>query len=59
VRAACHRRGALVGIGGHYPNVARHLPPLVITRELALKGVEVFMESVREVAKKGPGPFPG
>jgi 4-aminobutyrate aminotransferase-like enzyme len=27
--------------------VARFLPPLVITRELLLTGVEIFVESVR------------
>jgi len=49
VRAACHKRGVLIEIGGHYFNVARFLPPLVITEELAKKGVEVFIEAVREV----------
>ncbi|MFB3855286.1 MAG: aspartate aminotransferase family protein [Vicinamibacterales bacterium] len=51
VRTACHRRGVLFEIGGHYSNVARFLPPLVITRELALRGVDVFAEAVREVER--------
>jgi diaminobutyrate-2-oxoglutarate transaminase len=51
VRTACHRRGLMIEIGGHYDNVARFLPPLVITEELATKGVEVFVDSVDEVEK--------
>jgi diaminobutyrate-2-oxoglutarate transaminase len=49
VRTLCHQRGLLIEIGGHYSNVARFLPPLVITEELAGKGVEVFIDSVRDV----------
>lgn len=49
VRNLCHRRGLLMEIGGHYFNVARFLPPLIITKDLALKGVEVFADSVREI----------
>ena len=33
VRAECHRRGLLVEIGGHYDNVVRFLPPLVIEKD--------------------------
>jgi diaminobutyrate-2-oxoglutarate transaminase len=49
VRTLCHQRGVLIEIGGHYFNVARFLPPLVITEELARKGIEVFADSVREL----------
>jgi len=49
VRSACHRRGLLIEIGGHYNNVARFLPPLVLTDELAEKGLAIFMDSVQEV----------
>jgi diaminobutyrate-2-oxoglutarate transaminase len=49
VRSACHRRGLLIEIGGHYNNVARFLPPLVLTEELAQRGVAVFADVVREV----------
>jgi diaminobutyrate-2-oxoglutarate transaminase len=51
VRTLCHQHGVLIEIGGHYFNVARFLPPLVITDELATKGVEIFAEAVREVAR--------
>jgi diaminobutyrate-2-oxoglutarate transaminase len=49
LRSLCHQRGVLIEVGGHYFNVARFLPPLVLTEELARKGVEIFMESVREL----------
>ena len=51
VRTLCHRKGVLIEIGGHYFNVARFLPPLVITEELAVKGVEIFIDSVMEAEK--------
>jgi len=51
VRRLCHRRGLLVEIGGHYFNVIRFLPPLVLTEELAIKGIEIFEDAVREVGK--------
>jgi len=51
VRTLCHRRGVLIEIGGHYFNVARFLPPLVVTEELARKGVDVFFEAVKELEK--------
>jgi diaminobutyrate-2-oxoglutarate transaminase len=49
VRTLCHQRGLLIEIGGHYFNVARFLPPLVLTEELAKKGIEIFADSVREI----------
>ncbi len=51
VRTKCFERGLLIEIGGHYFNVARFLPPLVLTEELAQKGVALFAEAVREVEK--------
>jgi len=51
VRTACHRRGLMIEIGGHYNNVARFLPPLVLTDDLAEKGLSIFMDSVREVER--------
>jgi len=50
-RTLCHRRGLLIEIGGHYSNVARFLPPLVITEELAKKGIEIFANSVGEMER--------
>jgi diaminobutyrate-2-oxoglutarate transaminase len=53
VRTECHGRGLLIEIGGHYDNVARFLPPLILTDDLAGKGVEIFAEAVREVERSG------
>ena len=50
VRGFCHKHGLLIEVGGHYDNVARFLPPLVVTRDLAEKGLEVFAEAVRQAA---------
>ncbi len=47
IRTFCHRNGLLIEIGGHYNNVARFLPPLVLTEDLARKGVEIFADAVR------------
>ena len=52
VRKLCHQRGLLIEIGGHYFNVARFLPPLIITEELVKKGFEIFADSVKDVEKK-------
>jgi diaminobutyrate-2-oxoglutarate transaminase len=51
VRAECHRRGLLVEIGGHYDNVVRFLPPLVLTQDLALKGIEIFEAALASVLR--------
>jgi len=51
VRRVCHRNGLLVEIGGHYSNVIRFLPPLVLTEELARKGIEIFEDALKTVAK--------
>jgi diaminobutyrate-2-oxoglutarate transaminase len=49
VRTICHQNGLLIEIGGHYDNVARFLPPLVLTEELAKKGTDIFASAVEEV----------
>lgn len=47
IRTECFRRGVIIEVGGHYGNVARFLPPLVISRKLLTTGTEIFVESVR------------
>lgn len=47
IRTECFKRGVVIEVGGHFGNVARFLPPLVITRELMDAGSEIFVESVR------------
>jgi diaminobutyrate-2-oxoglutarate transaminase len=51
VRTQCHRHGLLVELGGHYDNVVRFLPPLVLTQDLALKGVEIFEDALSSVLR--------
>ena len=51
VRTLCHRRGLLIEVGGHYLNVVRFLPPLILTEDLARKGLEIFADSLKEVEK--------
>jgi diaminobutyrate-2-oxoglutarate transaminase len=52
VRTLCHQRGLLVEIGGHYDNVVRFLPPLVLTRDLALKGIEIFSDALAAALRR-------
>jgi diaminobutyrate-2-oxoglutarate transaminase len=51
VRKRCYMKGLIIEMGGHYNNVARFLPPLVLTEELADKGVTIFQEAVKETEK--------
>jgi diaminobutyrate-2-oxoglutarate transaminase len=48
VRRACCEKGLIIEVGGRYANVARFLPPLVITRELLARGIETFTDALRE-----------
>ncbi len=49
IRTVCHQNGLLVEIGGHYGNVVRFLPPLVITENLLKKGAQIFLDAVRKI----------
>lgn len=49
VRNECFKRGVLIEIGGHYNNVARFLPPLIITKALAGIAVDLVEEAILEV----------
>jgi diaminobutyrate-2-oxoglutarate transaminase len=46
VRRECAERGLIIEVGGHFGNVARFLPPLVISRRLLELGLEIFVESL-------------
>jgi diaminobutyrate-2-oxoglutarate transaminase len=48
VRRACCEKGLIIELGGHYGNVARFLPPLVISRSLLTRGIEIFVEVLGE-----------
>jgi diaminobutyrate-2-oxoglutarate transaminase len=49
VRTYGHRRGVMIEVGGHYNNVARLLPPLVITEDLAMKGIEILTGVIDDI----------
>lgn len=49
IRRECYQRGVLVEVGGHYNNVIRFLPPLVITKELAETGVSLVKDAIKAV----------
>jgi len=46
------KRGIIVWKAGHYGNVVRFLPPLVITEELLMRGLEIFRETVLRLEKE-------
>jgi len=49
LRRACLSNGLLVEVGGHYDNVVRLLPPLVITRDLLERGIEILLDTLLSV----------
>ena len=49
IRLESYKRGVIVELGGHYGNVIRFLPPLVLTKELADRGVDAFLDAVKAV----------
>jgi diaminobutyrate-2-oxoglutarate transaminase len=48
----CFNRGLVVWKGGHYGNVIRLMPPLVITKGLVSKAMEIIAGAVKEVEHK-------
>jgi diaminobutyrate-2-oxoglutarate transaminase len=52
IRKECFEKGVLIEIGGHYDNVARFLPPLVITKELAENGVSIIIDIIQKIDQK-------
>lgn len=52
VRLECYKRGVIVELGGHYNNVIRFLPPLVLTQELADKGLDTFLDVVKTLENR-------
>ena len=43
------KHGVIVEIGGHYNNVVRLLPPLIITKDLADKGIDILKAAIETV----------
>jgi diaminobutyrate-2-oxoglutarate transaminase len=46
------KRGVIALRAGHYGNVIRFLPPLVITEELMMKGLEIFRETLLKLERE-------
>ena len=49
VRKTCYEKGLITEVGGHYQNVIRFLPPLVLTKQLAETGIDIFAEALKTV----------
>ena len=52
VQAKCLERGVLIWKAGHWPNVIRLFPALVITREYTDKGLDIFCDAVKEAERQ-------
>lgn len=54
LRAACLQKGLLFESGGHYDNVIRFIPPLIVTREIIDSALKIFRRAHEELmAEKG------
>jgi len=49
VLSRCHEEGVITLKAGTYDNVVRLLPPLVISEELLVEGLEIFEKAVRSL----------
>lgn len=47
IRREAFKRGLITELGGHYRNVVRFLPPLVLFEELADVGIDIFFDTVK------------
>jgi len=39
----------MIEVGGHYGNVVRMLPPLVITEEYLMKGINILSGVIKDI----------
>ena len=49
IQIEAFKKGVIVWKAGGYGNIIRFLPPLVITEELMMKGLEIFRDAVKSV----------
>ncbi len=49
VRKLAHQRGVMIEVGGHHNNVARLLPPLIISEDLMMKAADVLEGVLKEM----------
>jgi diaminobutyrate-2-oxoglutarate transaminase len=52
VQKSCYEKGLITEVGGHYSNVIRFLPPLVITRQIAETAIDIFADATKEAETK-------
>jgi diaminobutyrate-2-oxoglutarate transaminase len=50
IRANCFQNGLLFETGGHYNNVIRFLPPLIVTREIVDNALRIFENAHQEIS---------
>jgi diaminobutyrate-2-oxoglutarate transaminase len=50
IRESCLRKGLLFEVGGHFKNVIRLVPPLIITPLIIDNAVEILSRALDEVA---------
>ncbi|MHA1977940.1 MAG: aspartate aminotransferase family protein [Candidatus Hodarchaeales archaeon] len=53
IRTECFKQGLLIEIGGHYNNVVRLLPPLILTKELATTGLDILIDVILKSNTEG------
>jgi diaminobutyrate-2-oxoglutarate transaminase len=49
IRKYAHQRGVMIEVGGHHNNVARLLPPLIISEELLMRGIGIIEGVVNDL----------
>ena len=49
LRRLAHQRGVTIEVGGHHNNVARHLPPLVITEGHLMRAADILQGVLKEL----------
>ena len=54
LRRDCAERGLIIEIGGHFKNVIRFLPPLVISQKLLERGLLIFTDVLRTLEASPP-----
>ncbi|MHA2173907.1 MAG: aspartate aminotransferase family protein [Candidatus Hodarchaeales archaeon] len=52
IRTECYKQGLLIEIGGHYNNVVRLLPPLILTKDLATTGLDILIDVITQLDNK-------
>ena len=49
IRDEMFQRGVIIEIGGHYNNVLRFLPPLIITKKIAETGIDICIDAIEKI----------